>query len=59
MGVSAAQEVFDELSRLVRCVFDDPVPDVGKAVHLGLRPGGDETLEALGREAPIAHAPDQ
>ena len=33
---------------VVRGVFDDPVADVGQAMHLRLRPDGDEAVEALG-----------
>src|SRR3954451_18732193 len=41
------------------CVLEHPVTHVGEAMCIGLRPGLEETLQAIGAEAPIAHSPHQ
>ena len=40
-------------------VFHDPVAHVRQAVHLGARPGMDESVQTVGPETPVTHAPDQ
>lgn len=59
MGVGACQEAREQLFRVIGGILDYPVPHVGKFVDFSAWPSGGKFVEALGREAPVLHAPHQ
>ncbi len=58
-GIGGVEKSPHESYGFFRCIFEHPVPHVGESMDFGIRPDLFEAVQAVGPEAPIAHAPDQ